>query len=55
MFNTPIEQIVIMLASEDGTSQIFVKEKKDYEKDLVKAIAGFYKHYEELNKDKVKV
>ena len=30
MFNTPIEQIVIMLASEDGTSQIFVKEKKEF-------------------------
>jgi len=53
-FGTPIEQIVIMLANEDGTSQIFIKEKKDYEKDLVKAIAGFYKYYEELNKDKIK-
>ena len=54
IFDTPIEQIVIMLASEDGTSQIFVKERKDYEKDLVKAIDGFYKYYQELNKDKIK-
>jgi len=54
IFGTPIEQIVIMLASEDGTSQIFVKERKDYEQDLVKAIDGFYKYYEELNKDKIK-
>ena len=54
IFGTPIEQIVIMLASEDGTSQIFVKERKDYEQDLVKAIDGFYKYYEELNKDKNK-
>ena len=54
IFGTPIEQIVIMLASEDGTSQIFVKERKDYEQDLVKAIEGFYKYYEELNKDKIK-
>jgi len=42
------------LASEDGTSQIFIKERKDYEKDLVQAIDGFYKYYEELNKDKIK-
>ena len=54
-FGTPIEQIVIMLASEDGTSQIFVKERKDYEKELIKAIDGFYKYYEKLNKDKVEV
>jgi len=52
-FGTPIEQIVIMLASEDGTSQIFVKKRKDYEQDLIKAIDGFYKYYEELNKDKI--
>jgi genome maintenance exonuclease 1 len=54
-FGTPIEQIVIMLASEDGTSQIFVKERKDYEQELIKAIDGFYKYYEKLNKDKVEV
>ena len=54
IFGTPIEQLVVMLASEDGTSQIFIKERKDYEKDLVKAIDGFYKYYEELNKDKIK-
>jgi len=52
-FGTPIEQIVILLASEDGTSQCFIKEKKDYEQDLMKAIDGFYKYYEELNKDKI--
>jgi hypothetical protein len=54
-FGTPIEQIVIMLASEDGTSQIFVKERKDYEQELIKAIDGFYKYYEKLDKDKVEV
>ena len=53
-FGTPIEQVVILLASEDGTSQCFIKEKKDYEQDLMKAIDGFYKYYEELNKDKIK-
>ena len=54
IFGTPIEQIVIMLASEDGTSQIFVKERKDYDKDLIKAIDGFYKYYEEKTKGTIK-
>jgi len=53
-FGTPIEQIVILIASEDGTTQAFVKNKADYEKELGKAIEGFYKYYEELNKDKIK-
>ena len=52
-FGTPIEQIVILIASEDGTTQAFVKNKADYEKELGKAIEGFYKYYEELNKDKI--
>lgn len=53
-FGTPIDQIVILLGNEDGTAQCFIKEKKDYEQNLIKAIDGFYKYYEELNKDKVK-
>ena len=52
-FGTPIEQIVILIASEDGTTQAFVKNKADYEKELGKAIEDFYKYYEELNKDKI--
>ena len=52
-FGKPIEQIVILLASEDGTVQTFVKNKADYEKELGKAIEDFYKYYEELNKDKI--
>ena len=52
-FGTPIEQIVILIASEDGTTQAFVKNKADYEKELGKAIEGFYKYYEEINKDKI--
>jgi hypothetical protein len=53
-FGTPIEQIVILLGNEDGTAQCFIKEKKDYKQNLIEAIDGFYKYYEELNKDKVK-
>ena len=40
-FGTPIEQIVILIASEDGTTQAFIKNKADYEKELGKAIQGF--------------
>ena len=53
-FGTPIEQIVILIASEDGTTQSFIKNKADYEKELGKSIESFYKYYEELNKDKIK-
>ena len=52
-FGTPIEQIVILIASEDGTTQAFVKNKADYEKELGTAIQNFYKYYEEQNKDKI--
>ena len=52
-FGTPIEQIVILIASEDGTTQAFIKNKADYENELGKAIEGFYKYYEEINKDKI--
>ena len=52
-FGTPIEQIVILIASEDGTTQAFVKNKADYEKELGEAIQSFYKYYEEQNKDKI--
>ena len=52
-FGTPIEQIVILIASEDGTTQSFIKNKADYEKELGEAIQSFYKYYEEKNKDKI--
>ena len=53
LFGTPIEQIVVLIASEDGTSQAFIKEKKDFVADLKETIQGFYKYYEEQNKDKI--
>jgi len=54
LFGKEIEQIVILLVSEDGSVQNFVKEKKDYMDPLKKSINDFYKYYEELNKDKIK-
>ena len=53
LFGTPIEQIVVLIACEDGTAQTYVKDKKDFVAPLKEQIQGFYKYYEELNKDKV--
>ena len=52
-FGTPIEQIVILIASEDGSVQTFIKNKADYEEELGKSIQNFYKYFEELQKDKI--
>ena len=53
LFGTPIEQIVILQAGEDGSCHSFLKQKKDYLSQLEKDIKSFYKYYEELNKDKI--
>jgi len=53
-FGKSIDQIVILLASEDGSVQNFIKEKKDYMQPLMKSIDEFYKYYSEQNKDKIK-
>ena len=52
-FGKPVEQVVILLASEDGTVQTFVKNKADYEEELSKSIQNFYKYFEEKTKDKI--
>ena len=52
-FGKKIEQIVILIASEDGTTQASIKNKADYEEELGKSIQNFYKYFEELNKDKI--
>ena len=54
IFGKKIEQIVVLLASEDGSTQSFIKETKDYMTPLMKSIDDFYKYYQELNKDKIK-
>jgi len=53
IFGKPIEQIVILLAAEDGTVQSYTRDKKEYLDKLGVAIQDFYKHYESINKDKV--
>ena len=52
IFGKPIEQIVILLAGEDGSVACYKKDPKDYTESLGKAIQDFYKYYEELNKVK---
>ena len=54
LFNKRIEQLVILMAGEDGTMRSFIKNKKDFEPKLEESIKYFYKYYEELNKDKIK-
>ena len=54
LFGTPIEQIVILQAGEDGSCKAFVKNKADYEEKLGNAITGFYKYYEEKTKGTIK-
>ena len=53
IFKKPIEQIVILLAGEDGSVACYKKDKKDYEESLGKAIQDFYKYYENITKDKI--
>ena len=54
IFGTPIEQIVVLIAGEDGSVACYKKDKKEFMKPLGDAIQNFYKYYEELNKEKVK-
>lgn len=49
-YGDKIDQIVVLLASEDGSAQSFIKKADDYKEPLKKAIADFYKYYEETNK-----
>ena len=54
IFGKKIEQIVILIAGEDGTMSAFVKDRKDYEKTLLESVDSFYKYYQLQNKEKVK-
>ena len=54
IFGTPIDQIVILQAGEDGSAKSFIKNKADYKDKLEKAIKDFYKYYEEKTKGTVK-
>ena len=45
-FGTPIEQIVVLIAGEDGSMQEWIKKPEDYKPQLMESIKEFYKYYE---------
>jgi len=47
LFKKNIEQIVVLLAAEDGTVSAYIKQKKDFENKLIESIDNFYKYYNE--------
>ena len=49
IFGQKIEQIVIIMGGEDGSSKVFVKETKDYLDDLKEEIKYFYDKYNSEN------
>jgi len=49
LFGTPIEQIVILMASEDGAARAFVKERKEYIPKLEEEIKYFYDNFNKEN------
>ena len=49
IFGQKIEQIVIIMGGEDGSSKVFVKETKDYMDDLKEEIKYFYDKYNTEN------
>ena len=53
LFNKPINQVVVLIAGEDGSMNAYKKDKKEFIKPLGEAIQNFYNYYEELNKNKV--
>ena len=52
-FGTKIDQLVILIAAEDGTMVPFIKSRSEYEDKLGNSIEEFYKYYQEKSKDKV--
>ena len=44
-FGEKIEQIVIILACEDGVAQTFIKNTADYKQKLIESIDNFYKQF----------
>ena len=45
LYGDKIEQLVVILACEDGVAQCFIKNRNDYEKKLLESIDNFYKSF----------
>jgi ATP-dependent exoDNAse (exonuclease V) beta subunit len=50
LYGEKIEQLVVILACEDGVAQIFIKNRADYEKKLLESIDNFYKYFNNKSK-----
>ena len=50
IYGKPIEQIVVLIAGEDGSMQEWIKNPKDYVAELEKSVEKFYKYYQEKTK-----
>jgi len=51
LYGQKIDQLVVMLACEDGAAQCFIKNRADYEKKLFESIDNFYKYFSNKSKD----
>ena len=47
-----VEQIVILIAGEDGSMTEWIKDPADYKPKLVKAIKDFYDYFEKTHQKK---
>ena len=45
LYGEKVEQLVVILACEDGVAQTFIKNRADYEKKLLESIDNFYKQF----------
>jgi genome maintenance exonuclease 1 len=50
LYGVKIDQLVILLACEDGVAQCFIKSRADYEKKLLESIDNFYTHFNNKQK-----
>ena len=50
LYGEKIEQLVVLLACEDGVAQCFIKSRADYEKKLLESIDNFYTHFNNKQK-----
>jgi genome maintenance exonuclease 1 len=45
LYGEKIDQLVVILACEDGVAQCFIKNRADYEKKLIESVQNFYTHF----------
>jgi hypothetical protein len=50
LYGVKIDQLVILLACEDGVAQCFIKSRADYEKKLIESVENFYTQFNNKQK-----